>query len=315
MKKIGIIAIVFFCICAVLIGLFRAPVGKSVADGAGSSFLDSSNSVGVIRIEGVIVGGESYGGMFGAATGSDTIIRQLHDAQKDPDLKVILIRINSPGGSAPAAQEIGVELEKLKKSGKKVVVSMGDMAASGGYWIAALSDYIIANPATMTGSIGVIMEMSNMEKLYEKIGYDSIVIKSGPYKDIGSSDRPMTDKERQILQGMVDDIFGQFVDVVAKGRHMDRNKVLALATGEIFTGRQAKKVGLVDELGSYYDALDKAAEMGGLGDDYEVKELNEESPWDYLMSASTSVSNSEALKDVFIQYILSNGKSSVIPVQ
>lgn len=244
----------------------------------------SGDAIGVIYIEGVIVGGRAEGGVFGGGAGSGDLLEQIRQARDDDAVKVVLLRINSPGGSAAASQEIGVEIDRLKKAGKKVVVSMGDTAASGGYWIAAKADKIIANPATMTGSIGVIMETSNLEKLFDKIGVRQETFKSGPYKDIGSLSRPVTPEERAILQGMINDIYEQFIDVVAKGRKMDRDKVRKLADGRIFTGRQAKELGLVDELGNYYDALQAAGRMAGIEGEPRTIEYGPVSPWGKFLS-------------------------------
>lgn len=224
----------------------------------------NNGAIGVIYIEGVITSGSAQGGIFGGEAGSGDLLEQIRQARGDNNTKVVLLRINSPGGSAAASQEIGEEIDRLKQSGKKVVVSMGDVAASGGYWIAAKADEIVANPATMTGSIGVIMETPNLQKLYDKIGVRQETIKSGPYKDIGSTSRPMTPEERAILQGMVNDIYEQFIDVVAEGRKLNRDKVRKLADGRIFTGRQAKELGLVDKMGNYYDAIEIAGKMAGI---------------------------------------------------
>ena len=177
------------------------------------------------------------------------------------------LRVNSPGGSAAATQEAAAELQKLKDSGKPVVVSMGDTAASGAYWLAAYGDKIYANPSTITGSIGVYMSYYDVQGLSEKLGVREEKIKSGPHKDIFSPFRPMTEEERRLTQNMVDDMYEQFVAVVAEQRHMDGEKVRSLADGRVFTGVQAKEAGLVDELGNYYDALGYAGSgQGGDGD-------------------------------------------------
>lgn len=278
MKKnlvVGIIAVVL--LLSLVMALASRPENGEIL-GKGRD-----RSVGVIYIEGTIVGGRAEGGVFGVAAGSGDLLEQIKQAREDDAVKVVLLRINSPGGSAAASQEIGDEIDRLKKAGKKVVVSMGDVAASGGYWIAAKADRIVANPATMTGSIGVIMETPNLEKLYDKIGLRQETFKSGPHKDIGSPARPVTPEERAILQGMVNDIYEQFIDVVAKGRKMDRNKVRELADGRIFTGRQAKALGLVDDLGNYYDAVRIAGKMAGIEGEPQTIEYGPVSPWDRFL--------------------------------
>lgn len=229
--------------------------------------------VGVIRIEGPITGGASTSGLLGSSTGADHIINLLHDAREDDRVRAVVLRLNTPGGSAAAAEEIGVEIQRLRDAGKVVVTSMGDTAASGGYWIAALTDHIVASPATLTGSIGVIMELTNFEGLYERLGIEVETIKSGEHKDIGSPTRDLTEEERALLQGLVDDIFDQFVTVVAEGRGLSRQEVLAVADGRLFTGRQAVQAGLVDSLGTLTDAVEVAAELAGIDDDYTVEDL------------------------------------------
>jgi protease-4 len=159
---------------------------------------------------------------------------------------------------------------------------MGDVAASGAYWIAAGADRIVADPATVTGSIGVLIETIQVTGLYGKIGVNKEVVKSGPFKDMGSESRPMTAEERTILQKMVDDIYDQFVDRVAQGRNMRREQVLVLADGRVFTGRQAKSAGLVDELGDFRDAVREAGRLAGIKGEPEVTDLGPTNFWDFL---------------------------------
>ncbi|MHB0886946.1 MAG: signal peptide peptidase SppA [Bacillota bacterium] len=241
------------------------------------------DTVGIVYIDGTIMGGASTSGLLGGSLGSDDVVAYLQQALDDPGVKAVVLRVNSPGGSAAGAQEIATEVAKLKQDGKKVIVSMGDVAASGAYWIASEADLIVADPATMTGSIGVIMEVQNIEALYKKLGIEMNVIKSAPMKDIGSSTRSMTDQERALLQGMVNDIFDQFVTQVADGRKMPRDKVLGLADGRVFTGRQAKAIGLVDEFGNFHDAIDQAVKLAGITGSYRLKEYGVTSPWDWLL--------------------------------
>jgi len=239
----------------------------------------TGRSVGVIQINGMIVSGADSSSLFTTVAGSEVIMEQLRRAADDPAIKAVVLRLNTPGGSAAASQEIALEIDRLRQSGKKVVASMGDVAASGGYWIACRCDKIVANPGTMTGSIGVIMETQNLQGLYEKLGIDPVVFKSGPHKDMGSSSREVTEQEQQIFQGMIDDIYQQFVETVAEGRGMDQDRVRELADGRIFTGNQALGIGLVDDLGNYYDALALAAKLAGMSGEPEVINLSPEYPW------------------------------------
>ncbi len=217
----------------------------------------NANAVGIIYIDGVIAAGD--GGFF-ATGGADRLQEDLRRA-RDDNIKALVIRINSPGGSAAASQEVFQEIERVRESGKVVVASMADVAASGGYMIACAADYIVANPASITGSIGTIMDASNMEGLYDLLGIEYDVIKSGSHKDALNPGRSLTEEERALFQEMIDDIHAQFVDLVSRRRSMNRNDVLALADGRIVTGQQALDAGLVDQLGNLYDAIDIAAEM------------------------------------------------------
>lgn len=208
-----------------------------------------SNKIAVINIENII-------------SRSTDVVRQIKKYADDNSIKAIVLRINSPGGSVAPSQEIYSELLKIRKnSNKKVITSMGNISASGGYYIACASDKIVANPGTLTGSIGVIMAFSNMEELMGKIGLKSEVIKSGKYKDIGSPVRKFTEDDRRLLQDLIDDVHDQFVNVVAKGRNLDIQRVKELSDGRIFTGRQALQEGLVDKLGSLEDAIEMGAKM------------------------------------------------------
>lgn len=243
----------------------------------------AGNAVGLIDVSGLIVSGGSGGGGFGGTVqvGSQTIISQLREAQEDPDIKAVVLRINSPGGSAAGSIEVGNEIQRTKEAGVVVVSYMADVAASGGYWIACETDRIVANPSTMTGSIGVIMTTMDLQGLYEMLGVDKNVFKSGPYKDMGAEHRDVTEPERAIFQSMVEDIYQQFVDVVVNGRDMEKEAVLELADGRVFTGRQAAELGLVDQVGDLHDAVQIAAEMAGIEDPYTVN-LTPRTIWDEL---------------------------------
>ncbi|MEA3279473.1 MAG: signal peptide peptidase SppA [Thermodesulfobacteriota bacterium] len=210
-------------------------------------------------------GGEKVGiiELTGTITGSKDIIHNLKRFRENSSIKAIVIRIDSPGGAVGPSQEIFREIRKTVKS-KKVIASMGTVAASGGYYVAAGTDGIMANPGTITGSIGVIMAYANFQELLHKIGLLPVVIKSGEYKDIGSPVRKMAKKERKILQDFSDQIHRQFVMDIAEGRGMDQARVEALADGRIFTGEEAKHLELVDRLGNLEDAIEWAGRMGGI---------------------------------------------------
>lgn len=257
--------------------------------------LATSDKLAIIYVEGMIIGGRGQVGLLSEGGGTDHLIRQLHTARDDAAVKAVVLRINSPGGTVPASQEVGEELKKLRAAGKPVITSMADMAASGGYWLAACTDKIYANPSTITGSLGVYMPYSNWEELYKKIGVRQEKIKSGPHKDILSPDRQLTNEERAIIQDMVDDMYNQFVEVIAEGRHLDPAKVRQLADGRIYTGRQAKELGLVDELGNMYDAIDGAAAMVGIQGKPEIVEYGKMSALEVLLGAQNNLNTDQIM--------------------
>jgi protease-4 len=234
----------FFLLSAVFLGVMREGKGPSISGG---------KKVGIVEVNGTI-------------TSSGSIIKQLDKYAEDKSIPAIVLRINSPGGVVAVCQEIYEEVRKLRLSGKRIVASMGNVAASGGYYIAVAADTIMANPGTITGSIGVIAQIPNAEELLKKVGLYVEVIKSGKYKDIGSSTRKMTSDEYRLLQGVIDDTYDQFVETVISERNLSRKEVLKLADGRIFTGRQALKCKLVDVLGNYKDAIDLAGKMAGIGE-------------------------------------------------
>ncbi len=208
--------------------------------------------IALIRVEGVILDAQQT-------------ISELKRYGENPLVKAIVVRIDSPGGGVVPSQEIHDAVKRIRdKQNKLVIASMGTVAASGGYYIAAATDRIVANPGTLTGSIGVIMEMANVEGLMKKIGVESVVIKSGSHKDLGSPFRAMNLEDRTILQNVMDDVHSQFIEAVAAGRSLEIKDVRALADGRIFTGRQAKVAKLVDELGDLNDAIKLAADMAGI---------------------------------------------------
>ena len=212
--------------------------------------LSFGDKVAVVEVEGII-------------TEPESINKQIREFGERDDIKVIVVRINSPGGGVGPSQEIYREIKRVSAK-KKVIASMGAVAASGGYYIAAAANKIIANPGTITGSIGVIMEFANAEELLSKIGFKGYVIKSGEYKDIGSPLRSMKEDEKRLLQNVIDDVHRQFVDVVAENRKLKVDVVKKIADGRIFSGQQAKEIGLVDEIGNFQDAIDIAASMSNI---------------------------------------------------
>jgi len=226
----------------------------------GGSLFPWGSGVALIEIRGVIASEPVYT-LSGLGTGSRIIIEQLRSAEEDPNVKAVLLYINSPGGSVVASDEI---YQQLKKMDKPVLAYLGDIAASGAYYVACGADKIMAHPASLTGSIGVIVEMPNVEKLMQKLGIEMTVIKSGPFKDEGSFYRGMTEEEKAYWQGLVNQVHEMFVDVVAKERGLPKEKVAAIADGRVYLGKDALEMGLVDELGSFEDALTLAAEMGGI---------------------------------------------------
>jgi len=223
--------------------------------------------------------------IVGPIADSEATIDLVHKYHDDPNVKAIVLRINSPGGSVAPVQEIYRELQKIEIP---VVASLGSAAASGGYYIAAAADEIFANPGTLTGSIGVIMQFLQMKGLYEKVGLEQQVIKSGKYKDMGSSTRDLTDEERALLQETIDDVHRQFVDAIFEGRQavLTREEVVAIADGRIFTGQQALELKLIDQLGGLQDAVDRAAFLGGIeGEPRVVREERKLSLLERLMGA------------------------------
>lgn len=218
----------------------------------------SRRRIAVVDIEGQIVAGENGSSIFGnVVAGSETIMSQIRKAAADRSIKGLILKINSPGGSSPASEAIYREVLRFREqTGKPVLAVMGDVAASGGFYIAVGADEIYANPATITGSIGVIMQFANYEDLYQKYGVEMTTIKSGKYKDIGDSARALTREEHEMLQLIVNQIYQRFVRAVMSGRKLTEERVLELAQGQIYTGIQAKKLGLIDYLGNFYDAVD-----------------------------------------------------------
>lgn len=247
MKKVTIIGLAMLLLVAMLIPTSCIPVGDKIA---------------VISLSGAIT---SEGGslLFGPTITPGLVREQLGRAEKDIAVRAIVLRIESPGGVVAPCQEILKEIEQVKES-KPIVVSMGNMAASGGYYISAEADKIVALPGTLTGSIGVISQILNVKGLYDKLGIEMQTFKGGKYKDMYAGLRELTPEEKEIMQQLVDDYYEQFVAVVAEGRGLSKDEVRGLATGQLYTGAEAKELGLVDELGGLDTAIDLAAELAGI---------------------------------------------------
>jgi protease-4 len=207
--------------------------------------------VAVVEIEGIIVDGS-------------TAVRELREHADNPSVKAVILRVNSPGGVVAPTQEIFAAIQRVRKGGKPVIASFGAVAASGGYYLATAADRIYANPGTLTGSIGVVMQMANIEGLLKKVGVEYVVVKAGSYKDMGNFARTMTPEERKILQALLDDVYSQFVDAVAEGRGLDRKEVLAFADGRIYSGQQAQALKMVDDLGGFEDAVEAAGKLANI---------------------------------------------------
>ncbi|MDA8334199.1 MAG: signal peptide peptidase SppA [Peptococcaceae bacterium] len=228
--------------------------------------------VAVVRIDGVITEGVAPS-FWSQGSGAARSLAELGAIRGRRNVRAVVIRLNSPGGSAAASQEIAREVEEVRASGRKVVASMGDMSASGAYWVACSADRIVADPATVTGSIGVITRVPQLTSLYRRMGIEEEVFKSGKYKDMGSPGRALTGDERSIFVAMVEDVYGQFVNHVAGSRHLSAGRVRELADGRVYTGRQAVGAGLVDALGNLDDAVRLAGSLAGVKGEPRVVEV------------------------------------------
>ncbi|MBE2217333.1 MAG: signal peptide peptidase SppA [Ignavibacteria bacterium] len=240
--------------------------GEYVSSGSG-------DKIAIVEINDVIVS-------------SEKTVEQIKKFREDKSIKAIILRINTPGGGVAASQEIYEEVKRTRDSGKIVVVSMGSIAASGGYYIAVGSSLIVSNPGTLTGSIGVIAQFISIKDLAEKLGINQTTIKSGNLKDAGNPFREMNDTDKAYFQDVVDNSFGQFLDVVAKERKMDKTTLLKYANGRVFTGLQAKEYGLVDSLGTFEDAIRITSKMAGIdGEPRIVREKKKFSFFEEMMGS------------------------------
>ncbi len=216
----------------------------------------SSGKIAVVSVKGVIID-------------SSSTIEELKQYRKNSAIKAIILRVDSPGGAVVPSQEIYEEIKRTTKV-KPVVVSMGSVAASGGYYISCPATKIIANPGTLTGSIGVLMELPNIKGLLDKIGVKSEIVKSGKYKDITSPFKPLQQDEREVLQKLIDDVHEQFIKAVSEGRKIPLENIKRIADGRVFTGIKAKELGLVDEIGDFDSAIKVAAQLGKIRGEPEI---------------------------------------------
>lgn len=265
------LVILFICAGFVGLGLWVAgTVGSNVGGG-----LALGDAVAIVRVEGVIVPGEApppspFGGSANGAY-SQTIIDQLQSADENNSVKAVVLAVDSPGGSVFASDEIALQIEQMSKP---IISAMGSLAASGGYFVSAPTDEIWASPHTLTCSIGVISQFPNLEGFAEEYGVTFITVKSGKYKDTGNPFREFNEDDRALWQNLIDEAYGAFVTVVADGRGMAEEDVRAVADGRICSGKQALEMGLVDNLGYLPDAIDRAAELGGIDGEPRIIEYN-----------------------------------------
>jgi protease-4 len=231
--------------------LFLATVWLLMATVSEDGLPTGGAKVAVVDIEGIIIDGTA-------------VVRELREHADNASIKAVVLRVNSPGGVVAPTQEIFAAIQRVRKGGKPVVASFGAVAASGGYYVAAAADRIYANPGSLTGSIGVVMQMANIEGLLKKVGVEYVVVKAGSYKDVGNFARTMSPEERKMLQALLDDVYAQFVDAVAEGRGLDRKEVLAFADGRIYSGQQALALKMVDELGGFDDAVEAAGKLANI---------------------------------------------------
>lgn len=253
-SMMGLFFAVIFLVAAAITGDERGQQGDA--------------KIGVVVLEGVI-----------SSDLAERIVRQLVKHGEDPAIKAVVLRIDSPGGGVASSQEVYEEIRRLRSSGKLVVASLGSVAASGGYYIACVTERIFANAGTLTGSIGVIVQLANTEELLRKIGVTSTAITSGPFKDSGNPTRALRPEERQVFQALVDDVYQQFVEAVSQGRQMPVDEVRQIADGRIYTGRQAKELRLVDDLGTFQDAVTYAASTIGISGKPKLVEQEKERFW------------------------------------
>ncbi|PQV42920.1 signal peptide peptidase SppA [Methanohalophilus euhalobius] len=285
---------------AALIAVLFLIIGSSFAIiyySAGGDFYPDNNRVAVIYIQGTMLTGSVPSGL-GYAT-SENICASIRKAVDDDSVKAIVLRINSGGGSGSASEEINTEIRKAQQAGVPVVTSMGDVAASAAYHVSSSTDLIVANRNTMTGSIGVIWTFRNMSAYYEEEGIDYHVAKSGEFKDMGGTWRGLTDEEKEYADRVIMENYNLFVQDVAQGRNMTVSEVKDIADGRIYTGVSAKRIGLIDEYGNFYDAIDRAADMGGIEGEPTIYYVNKPSITNLLFGSKVQNDN---IAESFVSY-------------
>ena len=288
MKNDALRAFLIFLVVFAFIALTGRAMAKSFLNpGAGGSEV-----IALIHVEGMILGSATGSTILGEPVADSlTLCDQLYEARDDARVKAVVLRINSPGGSAAASDEIFRAVMAVRAK-KPVVVSMSDVAASGGYYIASAGNYLFASASTLTGSIGVIFQLYNWEELAKKVGVQSQTLTAGAYKDIGSPWRDMTPKEREMLEALLKETHDQFIKAVDEGRdNLDEAQVRALATGMIYTGLSAQRAGLVDGIGGLHDALAKARELAKVGEGVPVEEYGVKSLWETLFKTKVSLNS------------------------
>jgi protease-4 len=237
---------------------------------------DGSDKIVVVPVEGEIASADDSLGGTQPTTTPEGLADALRQAGEDTSVAAVVLEVNSPGGGVTASDEMHQSILDFKKNtGKPVVVSMGDTAASGGYYISTAADRIVANETTLTGSLGVIFQLNNFAEAAHKYGIKQVVIKSGKYKDIGNAFREMKPEEREIFQSIVDDSYSEFVDVISEGRDIPKDRVREIADGRVYSGRQAKELGLVDSFGGLDDASAIAGKLAGTSDTIVVRYVQE----------------------------------------
>lgn len=284
---IGLFAFALLFLALIILTIFSDPVDETLST--------SGEKIAIIELKDIILT-------------SDDVVRQFKKFRENRSIQAIVFRIESPGGGVSASQEIYEEVKKTRESGKPVVVSMGSVAASGGYYVACGASKIIANPGSITGSIGVIFQFLHVNELLHKLGIDAATYKSGRYKDAGSPFRKPTDDDKKFYDQLLQDVYEQFVEVVANERKLDKKIVRSYADGRIFTGRQALEIGLIDSIGTYEDAIDIAAGLAGIsGKPRIVKETKKRKFWDLVFGDAidqiASLRN-ELFQQPIIQYKL-----------
>lgn len=252
--------------------------------------------IGVVRVSGPIE--MSSVNQLGMKSGAEAVISRLDVLAANPNIRAIVLRINSPGGTVAATQEIYQKLWQLRKRNIPLIASMGDIAASGGYYIASACNIIYANHGTMTGSIGVIAYSPNIKRLFDKLGIRMDVIKSGKYKDIMSSYRDISEEERLLLKNIIDSSYKRFVSDVALGRNVGIDEIMPYADGRIMTGEMAKEYKLVDELGGFEDAIIKAKKITSLHDDAPVYEESTNPLQQLFLNLEASFSGAKLVEKV-----------------